>query len=95
MRIRWLSASDVEGVAPDEGEVLVVLDDHAPIAVIFHPTDALAVFSREPLVASMVPIGLRMTEAGGELHRLSESGIAVEDFDPSLLHSAPAPYRDR
>ena len=95
MRIRCLSANDVEGVAPDEGEVLVVLDDHAPIAVIFHPADALAGSSCEHLVASMAPIGLRMTEAGGELHRLSESGIAVEDFDPSLLDSAPAPYRDR
>jgi len=85
--VRIVSADDVDTPDPVRGELMLVLRDETMVAVVMHPDDATGPISR--VKPPPLPIGLRMTAAGAELHRLSEAGVAVEDFDLSLLESAP------
>jgi hypothetical protein len=85
--VRIVSEDDVDMPEPVRGALTLVLREEAVVAVVMHPDDAAGLVARSG--RPPLPIGLRMTPAGAELHRLSEAGVAVEDFDLSLLESAP------
>jgi hypothetical protein len=91
MRIRPIDESDLRFSEPVPGEALVVERDGRIHAAIVAGEDLAAFRGMMAMLEPSAPIGLRMTEAGAELHRLSERGEAVEEFDLSLLDTHP-PY---
>lgn len=91
MNVRAVAANTVRIPEPVPGEALLVERYGKPYAAIIDGDDFLLFRRMMELWSRPLPIGLRMTEAGAELHRLSETGEAVEEFDLSLLDTHP-PY---
>jgi PHD/YefM family antitoxin component YafN of YafNO toxin-antitoxin module len=89
MHVRAVPANTVRIPEPVAGEALVVERYGKPYAVIIDGEDFALYRRMMELWDRPLPIGLRMTEAGAELHRLSEAGEAVEEFDPALLDAHP------
>ena len=87
MRTKTIPANDVRIPDLDEGEIVVVERYGKPYAAIIDG-ESLELFQRMlALFGEHQPSELRVSDAALQVHRSSEAGDDIEEFDYSLLET--------
>jgi hypothetical protein len=89
MHTRVVAANEVRIPEPSAGEVVIVERYGKPYAAVIG-ADALHLFQRLlAIFGELPPAELALSEAALAVHRASESGEDVEEFDFNLLFTHP------
>lgn len=87
MRTRTIPANEVRILEPSPGEVVVVERYGKPYAVVLDP-DSFELFRRMlAMFGEHKPVELALSDAALAVHRASEAGEDLEEFDFGLLES--------
>lgn len=90
MRTRVVAANEVRIPEPSAGEVIVVERYGKPYAAVID-ADMLELLKRlVDIFGEQPPIELSVSDVALEVHRSSEAGDDIEEFDFGLLSTHPA-----